>query len=441
MKRFVLLFVFSFLLFSVFSQEKATKDGWGFGALPTVSFDTDLGFQYGGLVNMYHYGDGSRYPTYNHSIYLEISRYTKGSGVNRFYYDSDRLIKGLQTSVDISYLSDQAYDFYGFNGYDAVVNREWFDDESPDYRTRVFYKYDRKMFRFKVDLLGNLSGDKLKWAAGINFLHFTVGSVDIDRLNKGKDDDLLPPIDEQPGLYEKYRDAGVFSKEEADGGFVPVFKGGLVYDTRDNRPNPMKGMWTEAVLIGAPEFLGGESSFAKISLTHRQYFTIIPDDLSLAYRLAYQTTLGGDVPFYYQSQVITSVMKGASSEGLGGARSLRGIRRNRIVGDGFFYGNIEARWKAVRFNIKSSNFYIGINGFLDFGKVTKKIDVNYPMPANTSDVYEDYFDTDAEQFHLSYGGGLKFVMNYNFILSIDYGMAADKRDGDTGLYINLNYLF
>lgn len=432
MKKLFILLVSIFIGLHGFSQDEVVKDGWNFGALPTITYDTDLGFQYGALVNLYDYGDGSAYPNYNHSLYFEVSRFTKGSANNRFYYDSDRLIKGLQTSVDISYLTDQAYDFYGFNGYDAIVNPGWIDDEAGDYLTRMYYKYDRKMFRFKVDLQGELSGEKLKWAAGINFLNFKVAPVDLSKLNDGQEgDDVLPDID---GLFQKYQDMDIISAEEADGGFVPTFKAGLVFDTRDNRPNPMKGVWTEAVVVAAPEFLGGESAFAKFSFTHRQYFTLIPNDLSLAYRLAYQTTIAGEVPFYYQSQVITSVMKGASSEGLGGAKSLRGIRRNRIVGDGIFYGNVEARWKFVRFNFINNNFYLGLNGFMDFGKVTKKIDVSTSSLAN-------YFDNDAESLHLSYGAGLRIVMNQNFIIAIDYGMAADERDGTSGMYIGLNYLF
>ncbi len=438
MKRTILFLFFSSIVYLTFAQDELTKTGWNFGALPTITFDTDLGFQYGALVNLYDYGDGSGYPNYNHSLYFEVSRYTKGSGINRFYYDSDELIKGLQTSVDISFLSDQAYDFYGFNGYDAVVNPDWIDDSQPEviYRSRMFYKYDRKMFRFKVDLQGKFSGEKLRWAAGINFLNFKVGSVDLEKLNKGKKgDDVLPDVD---GLYEKYYEWGIISDEEADGGFVPTFKAGLVYDTRDNRPNPMKGIWTEAVIVAAPEFLGGESSFAKLSLTHRQYFTLVPKNLSLAYRLAYQTTIAGEVPFYYQTQVITSVLKGASSEGLGGAKSLRGIRRNRVVGDGFFYGNIEARWKFARFQFINNNFYLGLNGFMDFGQVTKKIDLN---PTVSLKEFQGYFDEGTEKMHFSYGAGLRVVMNQNFIVAIDYGLAADERDGNSGLYIGLNYLF
>lgn len=441
MNRILLLILFVFAINAVVAQDEVVKDGWNFGGLPVITFDTDLGLQYGALVNLFHYGDGSRYPKYNHSLYFEVSRFTGGSGINRFYYDSDRLIKGLNTSVDISYLSDRAYDFYGFNGFEAVVNPEWIDDEDPDYKSRMFYKYDRSLFRFKVDLTGKISGKNLNWAAGINLLNFKVKSVDIDKLNDGKDkEDLLPPLDEQPGLYEKYQTWGIISGNDANGGFVPIIKGGLVFDSRDNKPNPMKGIWTEAVLVGAPEFLGGESSFAKLKLTHRQYFTLVPEDLSLAYRLAYQTTVAGDVPFYYQSQVITSVMKGASSEGLGGAKSLRGIRRNRIVGDGFFYGNIEARWKFARFQFINNNFYLGLNAFADFGRVTDKIEYELG-DFGTETKHDAYFDEGAEQMHYSYGLGLRIAMNQNFIIAIDYGKAADERDGDSGLYIGLHYLF
>jgi hypothetical protein len=446
------LMLFGFLVFAVtglFAQDdtekkEVTKDGWNFGALPTITYDTDLGFQYGALVDLYNYGDGSRYPKYNHKLYFEVSRFTKGSGINRFYYDSDRLIPGLQTSLDISYLSDQAYDFFGYNGYDAVVNYDWMDDEDPAYKTRMFYKYDRKMFRIKADVVGKLSGDKLKWTAGFNMLNFKIAKVDIDKLNKGKDEaDKLPTHEEQPGLYQKYQEWGIITADEADGGFIPALKAGLVYDSRDNKPNPMKGIWTEAVVEAAPEFLGAETSFAKLSLTHRQYFTIIKDDLSFAYRLNYQTGIAGYTPFYYQTQVVVSELKGATSEGLGGGSNLRGVKRNRVIGDGYFLGNIEARWKFVRFQFINNNFYLGLNGFVDFGQVTKRMKgvENVSESLLSSEAAKNYYDEDAEKLHVSYGAGLRIAMNTNFVIKVDYGMAADERDGKSGMYIGLNYLF
>lgn len=436
MKKLLSTILLSLLIYNGFSQEEVTKEGWNFGVLPTITFDSDLGFQYGALVDLYNYGDGERYPRYNHHFYFEVSRFTKGSGINRFYYDSDQLIPGLLTFFDLSYLSDMAYDFYGFNGYNAVVNPEWFDEESEEYRTRMFYKYDRKLFRFKVDLQGRLTGNNLRWLAGVNFLNFKVGPVDLEKLNKGKEGDEI--LRDVPGLFERYGEWGILPEEEADGGFVPAIKTGIVYDTRDNRPNPMRGIWTEAVLEGVPGFFGAENAFTKLSLTHRQYFTVIPKDLSLAYRLNYQTTISGHTPFYFQTQVLTSELKSATSEGLGGASTLRGIWRNRVVGDGYILGNVEARWKFARFQLINNNFYLGLNGFFDFGRVTKKIDLN---PEGIEVPESNYFRNDAEAMHYSYGAGLRIAMNQNFIVKVDYGIAANERDGDSGIYIGLNYLF
>jgi hypothetical protein len=265
--------------------------------------------------------------------------------------------------------------------------------------------------------------------------NFKISEVNLDKLNKGKEgSDVLP---DTLGLFAKYKKWGILNSDEANGGFVPTIKGGIVFDTRDTRSNPMKGVWTEAVIEASPKIFGAESSFAKLSLIHRQYFTIVPKNLSLVYRLAYQTTIGGDVPFYYQSQVITSVLTGALSEGLGGSKSIRGILRNRVVGDGFFYGNIEARWKFVRFTFIKNNWYLGLNAFTDFGRVTKPIKTG----VNVTQANADFFKKDSEKFHSTFGAGLRIVENENFVISVDYGRAMNKQDGKSGMYIGLNYLF
>ena len=426
---------------SVESQLPKIKTGWNFGAIPAVTFDTDQGFQYGAAVNFYNYGDGSTFPKYKHSLYFEISHFTKGSGIYRFYYDSESLIPGIQITSDLSYLPDQAYDFYGFNGFESVLNKSWEDQNSADYKTRMFYKYQQKLFRFKTDFQGKFSGSKFGWIVGFNLLNYNSASVDVDQLNKGKSGaNKLPAVSVQPGLYEKYIQWGLIPQQEANGGFIPELKGGIVYDTRDFKANPMKGVWTEAVIAVVPKFLGAESGFSKFSFTHRQYFTLIENDLSFAYRLGWQQTIGGHVPFYYEPQIISSVLTGSSSTGLGGAKNLRGVRRNRIVGDGFVLGNLELRWKFYRLKMFNQNFYCGLNTFVDFGEVTKKIDINLTnFP--TSEVAANYFNKGAEKLHSSYGAGLRVVMNYNFVVALDYGIATQAQDGDSGIYIGLNYLF
>ena len=74
-------------------------------------------------------------------------------------YESNHLIGKTHSSFDISYLPDKAYDFYGFNGYDAVFNKGWMvDEEDGFYKSRMFYRLERNQFRIKADIQGKLSG-------------------------------------------------------------------------------------------------------------------------------------------------------------------------------------------------------------------------------------------------------------------------------------------
>ncbi len=424
-------------------QEKKVKTGWKFGgALPAISFDSDLGFQYGALVEFYNYGDGSRFPDYFDHTYTEVSHYTKGSGIYRFMFESNHIIPGVHWTSDLSYLPDLASHFYGFNGYEAIFNEGWMNEEDPLYMTRMFYRFERNQFRFKNDFQGKLSGDNIKWSAGFAFQNFDIGSVDIEKLNKGKDV-KLPSPDDMPGLFENYQTWNIIPADEAKGGWVNTLKAGIAWDSRDNRPNPMKGIWTELGIEVAPKFMGNNWGFSKFYITHRQYFTLIEKDLAFVYRLGYQTTVSGHSPFFYQSQLITSMLTGATSEGLGGASSLRGVLRNRVVGNGFFFGNIELRWKPVRFNLFDQDIYIGLNGFYDFGITTDKIDMPANLQSNfgTSVSFNDFFSSGSEKLHQSAGISLMPVMNENFVIAVDIGKSFNKQDGNIGFSIGLNYLF
>ena len=101
------------------------------------------------------------------------------------------------------------------------------------------------------------------------------------------------------GLYGLYAyDWGIIPADQVNGGKHTLLKAGLIYDTRDNEPNPMKGIWTEVQLIMAPRFLSDKTlGYTRLAFTHRQYFTIVPRDLNFAYLLSYQTRLTGDMPY------------------------------------------------------------------------------------------------------------------------------------------------
>lgn len=449
MKRNLLL-IFIFSVFMLLQQsataqnkkekkEAKTPTGFSFGALPTVSFDADMGFQYGGLVNLYDYGDGKMYPSYKQMMKVEVSRYTKGSGTNQLFYDAKNLLPHhLRLTADLSYLTEKSLDFYGFNGYQSKYISAL--SENKDANSRVFYRNMRKMFRFTVDLQGKLSGENLKWLAGIGIMNMKSGRVDFDAINKGKKDE--DKIADTVTLFDKYVDWGIISANEKDGGNANFLKAGIIYDTRDNEANASKGMWSEALITYAPGFFfNPEFSYAKLVLIHRQYFPLVKDRLTLAYRLDYQGTIGGHTPFFMQPYMLSSFSMITKTDGLGGAKTLRGIMRDRVVGDGVAYGNLELRWKFLKTHMGKQNLYFALNGFSDFGMVVQQVKIDKSKISLADQTKYFDFTNDKDKLHPSLGAGLRIALNENFILAVDYGFALNKQDGAKGLYINIGNLF
>lgn len=422
-------------------KEEKIKTGFSFGAVPAVAFDSDIGFLYGAIVNLYWFGDGSRYPKYDHSVYLEWSRTTKGKGINQITYDTDKLIPGIRSFFEVTYRIDKALDFYGFNGYEAVYDMDFEASDDPGGNAnRLYYRYSRNLLRLTADFQGEIIGQKLRWLGGVSYYGTTIDSVDIDDLNEGKDEDLLS----YNSLYGSYVDWGMIKEDQAKGGNHTILKGGLVYDTRDNEPNPFTGIWSEMQVHYAPSWLSNtDYGYGRIILTHRQYFTLIPTWMNLAYRLSYQGRIGGETPFYMLPYMYQTAPK-LTKDGVGGSKTVRGIRRNRVVGDGFIFGNLELRSKVLKTSIFRQNFYVALSAFADAGMVTQKYDFDSSgLPPGLSDEYPDQIiDLDAREVpHIGFGGGIHFALNQNFIVTVDYGISAKKEDGDSGLYINLNYLF
>ncbi len=452
------------------SQEQHVKTGWTFGVLPSVAFDADLGFQYGALTNVYYYGDGSTYPEYLHSIYAEAAYTTKHFGIFRLSYDSKYLIPNHRLSVDVSYLPDMLCDFYGFNGYNSHINAGYIDQDSPEYISRAYYKYRRDLFRFAADMTGEIS-KPWYWNAGLGVLYFGVGSTDIDRLNSfsKKEEDKLP---DTTSLFDQYRNWGIISDVEARGGAFPYLHGGITYDTRDRLTNPSRGIYADAFLTSYAD-LGWVGGFLttglmdntsspnayhnlKLNANFRHYVTLWPNRLTLAYRLGTQLTLAGDSPFYLNTYLNQTYYQRAAYEGLGGASSVRGMMRNRVLAPGVAFANIELRTHLFGFTIGKNYFSVGINPFLDAGMVVQPYD---DVPSDPERITMTLADTEMGQIyvmgpdnfdnsrlhdiHLTGGCGLKLAMNTNFVLSVDWATAFDKQDNPkvSNLYIKMGYMF
>ncbi len=438
-KSGIILLVLLLAIFSIHAEQKIKK-GFGFGALPAISYDSDLGFQYGALVNLYDYGDGTKFPKYDHSLYLELSTYTKGTTIARIRYDSESLIPKVRTTLDVAYVPDQMADFFGFNGYQSNYNtNELKYPSTPEYdvlnlsgkKYSLFYKNEKNTFRIKADFQGYFGESKFGWVAGYAFYNFKMDTVNNTYLKINK---------VGPTLFEKYQDWGLISASEAKGGNLNYLKVGLKYDSRDQLACPTKGIFTEAVVQSAPKLINQQFPHTKLAVIHRQYFTLAKD-LLFAYRLDYQMTLGNDkVPYFAQPELITSYLIAASNQGLGGKSSVRGVLRNRVVGDAVGFGNFEFRYKFLRFEWLKQNFYLGTNVFFDSGIILKPIAVDLSAVSSTDQA--TYFNPyQAGKFHSAAGIGLKVGWNENFIISADFGKAFNPQDGNTGFYIGLNYLF
>ena len=445
MKRCIALVALTMVLSATHAQNDTNQNvrtGWTFGALPSVSYDTDLGFQYGALTNIYYFGDGTTYPEYLHSFYVEAAYTTKQYGVFRMSYDSKYLIPDYRISLDLAYLPDAMSDFYGFNGYQSRIHSEYVDTESLEYLSRTYYKMKRNLLKLNASIDHNFT-DNLSWCAGFGLYNYEIDRVNVEMLNRGRDnEEMLPDV---TTLYDKYVSLGLISTKEKNGGFHPYIQGGISFDTRDREQNPRTGIYADAFVTATGAF-GEMSEFnnVKFNAAWRQYIPLIRNRLTVAYRIGTQLLVAGKSTFYQNTYMNQLYYHRVLYEGLGGANSLRGILRNRILANGFAYGNVELRIQLFNFKIGKELFYIGLNPLMDVGMVVQPYESVEEVIAMANEPLDD-FNTEYNTYapHISGGCGLKATMNDNFVLSVDWATPLNEQDNynTSNIYIKIGYMF
>ena len=436
------------------------KQGWNIGPLPVVGFNSDLGFQYGACVDIFNYGDGSRYPKFDYKMNLEVSAYTKGSLNLRFYGDFYNLLPNSRLFVDAGYFTDKRFEFYGFNGYASPLyddiyvlsqqptansQQQLIENFDPDFKS-VFYRMKRNQFRFNSSFRSQFGfGENIYYGVGLSYFNYDMGRIEIQNEEY--------QYDKQMTLYELYRESGLIKENEADGGNVTQLKLSFIYDTKNHDSDPTKGTYFEATLTGAPDIIDGEGySHVTFNAVWQHYVPIVKENLTFAYRVVTQNLVAGDIPYYAMFNSNMLFYKKMSTDAMGGNNSVRGINRNRVVGEGYAWLNAELRWKIVGFQFINQNWNIAINPFIDAGMVTQNVDLaeqktawnkieeKYQIsPEDAKDLIYSGLD---EGIHTSAGCGLKIIMNKNFIISAEAAKALDARDGNgLRMYIGFNYLF
>jgi outer membrane protein assembly factor BamA len=401
------------------------KKGWNFGPLPVVGFDSDLGFQYGVCCDIFNFGDGTRYPRYFYKFNVEVSRYTKGSGVFRFYADMPYLIKDTKLFFDLTYNYSKKFEFFGFNGYEASTFDPYLTLDKDGYH---FIK--RNTLRFVGSVQRPLHFlPNLNWVAGLAYYN-----VLTDRIN-------LEGYEGQVTLYENYVNAGVIKADEANGGNIAQVRLGLNYDSRDHNSDPSRGIYAEYTLTGSSDFIDGNGYNSLMqTFMWRHYVPIYKDKLTFAYRLGVQHKIAGNNPWYMINNINMPFFQKMYTEGLGGVVTMRGVNRNSVLGDGFVLGNAEVRWHFLDFQFINQNWQLALSPFFDAGMIIQPFREEELKEADIENV--ELYSGDKEGIHTSAGLGFKIIMNRNMILGVDAGRALDPRDGEkVKIFVGFNYIF
>ena len=404
------------------SKEKAI-DGLDFGILPSFVYNTDKGLQYGALANFYYYGKKTLYPNYLFNLYLQSSRTTRKGYVNFLFFDSSHLLPNdLRLTIDMSLEKRGFQQFYGFNGYNSLYSGDYIDQRKSQFISRHYYFMDERSRTITIDVKGKLLMPHFIWDLGLGYYNISTSPFHTFHGIEKK----------QPTLFEKYIAQGVIPKDQKDGGITTYIKTGLIYDTRDNEAIPKKGLWIEAIYLNAPSFFANKFAYSQFTLIYNQYVSINPQ-LVFAYRLAFQNKIEGDMPVYMMPYLISTYR---NEEALGGNKTIRGILNQRLLGEGYCFGNFEFRYIPINTNVLNRNLNIGFNFFEDMGMITDNYEVDKSLNGSLFD-----YKPGQDRIHSSVGAGVRFIINHNFIVAYDYGRVLDKRDGTGALYIDLDYLF
>ncbi len=409
------------------------REGWVANGLPSINYNIDLGFEYGAVLEFYQYEDRTKFPVFDRFFSFSTFHTTKGASSYQIKWDDRSLMRKQRIVVDAGYFSEQALGFYGFNGTSSVYFPGFEDENDNAYISRMFYRMARNFWNLKVDVQ-YIINSRTRFFYGLGFQSFEMGSVDIDRMNNNRF--MGSALPDTNSLFDQYISWGIIPEKYAAGGTHGIVRLGLVRDTRPVDIAPESGIWSEIMLFAAPSFPDvSDASYIKLAMTHRQYIQLFYSAV-FAYRLTYQPLLYGNIPYYAMPFLMFSDY---NVSGLGGKNSLRGIPRNRIVGEGYLLGNFELRMTLFHFLLgQKHDVRLVCKPFIDAGMVTRPVQFSEPDLEGQQHLY---FSGEEEKLHYTYGIGGHIAINRNFIISADFGFCPDPENKSWGVYLGTGYRF
>ena len=357
--------------------------------VPNLNYNSDEGFGYGARLQLFNHGTGGFNP-YRYVVDANLFLTTRGRKQFFLFFDSPYLLPGgRRLTAEARYQQYNTAPYFGI-GNDAGFDAELEEEGSSRFIAQDYYEFDRTRTSVWVNYQRDFGA--FAWLAGIGAVHT----------------DIADP--------HKHTLLALEHPEGLEGGFTNYVKVGLIYDTRDFEPAPRKGDWTDLILSVSNGIFGSDYDYTRLTLTNRHYFPL-HRRLILAERVVVEKGWG-DMPFYEMAFFESSFRMW---EGIGGAWTVRGLRQGRLIGPSKLFGNLELRARVADFKGFGQDFYFGMSGFYDFGRV-----------------WDEEEDFSLEGLRSGYGTGLQLGWNETFIVTVD---AARSDEVDFALYIGIGYLY
>ncbi|MBI2353876.1 MAG: BamA/TamA family outer membrane protein [Deltaproteobacteria bacterium] len=317
---------------------------------------------------------GAFYPTPDRNMEVNLSQSTK---VNHSYEfrirDTSQLENRLELNAHLFKFSDGSARFFGFQAKSPVQRETNYADDEVGFNLSAGYQLGR---HFQLVL-----GERYR-------------NVSIRRGAVGK----------LPDIKEAFPAAAV---PGIDGFVAHAARLSIVYSTLDNRDTPSFGGYARVTLEPSFKALGGAADYRHYEAEMKGYIPLDNARYISVFRLMYNQTLGGQVPFLEQSI-------------LGGETTLRGYGRNRFIDNSFFLCNLEERIRLFRWEVFNVTADWEIAPFIDLGAVMESLD-----KART------------DNFEFNPGIGFRAIVRPNIVGRVDLGVG---RDGPA-IFVGLGYPF
>lgn len=371
-------------------------DRWEPGVLPVLAGDTDVGFKFGGFVQLARFRDDIKPYAWRGQAMAATSVMDGASGTEFpyrevfFRLDVPRVfeVDDLRVIVDGSYLRTTNRGYYGL-GNDAAAERKWagMDEGSDAYvAARRHYQYDATTPQVRITAL---------WRVAPEWRWYGDAALRAARIETYPTSHLAADVaSEEHSLH-------------GTGEYVePVLAAGVVFDTRDHETATTSGQWHELSARCTPAAWGTDP-YCGANLTLRGYVPLAREQLSIAARVL------GDVVTQRAPLLELSRYGGmAGGPSVGGARGIRGVPQGRLHGRTKLLGNVELRSLLVPFRIASQRFTLGAAAFVDAGRVWTD-----PFAADPS------LDGSGVGMHWGVGGGPRLRWGDALILRFDFAHA------------------